>query len=198
MTDAERDPVLRSAIDELRRLPAADPESVNRVIRAAAAARVSPADDDVVEPSRGTFVWICASAGLVAAASVLGFIARDRWIRQVERVPAVAATTSTFDGVRSASANRSDVVAIPHQFVLRSATARHVSVVGDFNSWNPRSAPLVPSSDGAWWSTIIPVMPGRHLYGFIVDSVFVLDPRAPKSQDPDLGSDGSVVIVGRP
>jgi hypothetical protein len=31
-----------------------------------------------------------------------------------------------------------------------------------------------------------------------VDSVFTLDPRAPKVRDPDLGSEGSVIIVGRP
>jgi hypothetical protein len=28
--------------------------------------------------------------------------------------------------------------------------------------------------------------------------VFTLDPRMPKTRDPDLGGEGSVVIVGRP
>jgi hypothetical protein len=42
-------------------------------------------------------------------------------------------------------------------------------------------------------------MPGRHVYAFMVDdSLLVLDPRAPKSRDPDLGAEGSIRIVGRP
>ena len=55
------------------------------------------------------------------------------------------------------------------------------------------------SSDGTTWSIIIPMYPGRHVYGFMVDdSLFTLDPRAPKVRDADLGTEGSVVIVGRP
>ena len=58
---------------------------------------------------------------------------------------------------------------------------------------------MTRSSDGALWSVIVPILPGRHMYGFMVDdSLFVLDPRAPKARDPDLGTAGSVVIVGRP
>jgi hypothetical protein len=30
------------------------------------------------------------------------------------------------------------------------------------------------------------------------DSVFTLDPRAQKARDPDLGTEGSVRMVGRP
>ena len=73
------------------------------------------------------------------------------------------------------------------------------SVVGDFNNWNPTAAPMTRSSDGALWSAIVPILPGRHMYGFMVDdSIFVLDPRAQKARDPDLGTEGSVRMVGRP
>jgi hypothetical protein len=58
---------------------------------------------------------------------------------------------------------------------------------------------MTRSPDGDLWSITIPVTPGRHTYGFMIDdTVFVLDPRAPKSRDPDLGVEGSVMIVGRP
>jgi hypothetical protein len=30
------------------------------------------------------------------------------------------------------------------------------------------------------------------------DSVLTLDPRKPKARDPDLGNEGSVLMVGRP
>jgi len=88
---------------------------------------------------------------------------------------------------------------IPHQFVLSVRGAKRVSVVGDFNEWNRASAPMARSADGSLWSTTIPVLPGRHMYGYIVDdSLFMLDPSEPKGRDPDLGAEGSVVIVGRP
>jgi hypothetical protein len=55
------------------------------------------------------------------------------------------------------------------------------------------------ASDGDLWSVTVPIVPGRHTYGFMVDdSVLVLDPRAPTVRDPDLGAKGSVIIVGRP
>jgi hypothetical protein len=58
---------------------------------------------------------------------------------------------------------------------------------------------MTRSSEGELWSVSIPITPGRHMYAFMVDdSILVLDPRAPKSRDPDLGAEGSVRIVGHP
>ena len=49
------------------------------------------------------------------------------------------------------------------------------------------------------WSVVLPVVPGRHLYAFIVDdSALTLDPRAPRAKDPSLGVESSVVMVGKP
>jgi 1,4-alpha-glucan branching enzyme len=99
--------------------------------------------------------------------------------------------------MRTVAATELEPAAIPHQFVFNSAGARKVSVVGDFNRWNPTSTPMI--SDGELWSVTIPIVPGRHMYAFMVDdSLFTLDPAAPKARDPDLGADGSIVIVGRP
>jgi 1,4-alpha-glucan branching enzyme len=73
-----------------------------------------------------------------------------------------------------------------------------VSVVGDFNNWNPTIAPMEQSANGVW-SAVVPILPGRHVYAFMVDdSVLTLDPRAPKVRDPDFGTDGSLRMVGRP
>ena len=204
MTDVDRDPILRRAVEELRRLPDASPERMARVVKAAAAARVAPADDDVLEgpPRRWRFGSAWSAAGLIAAAAFVGFVARGAWMSRVETdssATVAAVAPPTVVATRAVSASASDVVALPQSFSLLDAKAHRVSVVGDFNNWNPASAPLVRSSDGTLWSTIVRVVPGRHLYGFMVDdSLFMLDPRAPKAKDPDFGSEGSVVIVGRP
>jgi 1,4-alpha-glucan branching enzyme len=83
--------------------------------------------------------------------------------------------------------------------VLSFKGAKRVSVVGDFNEWNQARAPMTRSADGSLWSATISILPGRHMYGYLVDdSLFVLDPSGPKARDPDLGAEGSIVIVGRP
>jgi 1,4-alpha-glucan branching enzyme len=103
--------------------------------------------------------------------------------------------------VRAAVNAASDVLPIPQQFVFRNSSARAVSVVGDFNGWNAASTPMTRDPNGDLWSVTIPIAPGRHTYGFMVnDSLFTLDPdsRVARARDPDLGVEGSVVIVGRP
>lgn len=206
MTDSERDPAVRRAIEELRRLPAADPEAIQRVVTAAAAARLTPADDLVTvgAPSRRVRArW--GVAAIAAAAAFAGFMLRGEW--SATRAPVAAASSdaavaSTAAPVHAVASAGSDALPVPHQFVFRdpSGSVGRVSVVGDFNGWNPAAAPMTRSQDGLW-SVTLPVLPGRHVYGFMVnDTLFKLDPdpRAPRARDPDLGVDGSVTIVGRP
>jgi 1,4-alpha-glucan branching enzyme len=76
--------------------------------------------------------------------------------------------------------------------------AKRVMLVGDFNSWDERALPLEREHGSSLWSVTVPLLPGRHVYAFLVDSVWTTDPRAPKTQDPDFGVTGSVVIVGKP
>lgn len=200
--DIDNDPLFRRAVDELRRLPPAEPDAIRRVVAAAAAARVSPADEPVVVAARGwrsARLW--SAIGIAAAASVAGFALRGTLTqrRAESSQAAVVAPPAVAPPVQEAALSASDVMPIPQQFVLENKTARRISLVGDFNKWNASSAPMTRSSDGTSWSVIVPILPGRHTYGFMVDdSLFTLDPRAPKVRDPDLGTEGSVVIVGRP
>ena len=205
MSDADHDPVLQRAIDELRQLPPLDRDAVRRVVGAAAAARLSPADEPVfIEyPTRGRSIRMWSAIGMAAAAAVIGFVARGEF-RGREDANSVAATalgarTTSATTLQTAATSDADSKPILQQFVFDGPRARRVSVVGDFNTWNPTSAVMSRSSDGGLWSAIIPITPGRHIYGFMVDdSLFTLDPRAPKARDADLGTQGSVVIVGRP
>lgn len=199
MTDSEHDPVLRRAIDDLRRLPPLDSEEIRRVVSAAAVARVSPAEDDdmiVAYPGRSLTVW--AVVGIAAAAAFVGFALRGVWTSHQTSAANVVASAPSAAPIRAADVG-DEALPIPHQFVLENARAHRVSVVGDFNGWNASKTPMVHTPGGTSWSAIVPIMPGRHIYGFMIDdSVFTLDPRAFKSRDVDLGTEGSVVIVGRP
>ncbi|MFI5230143.1 MAG: isoamylase early set domain-containing protein [Gemmatimonadales bacterium] len=202
MIDSERDPSVIRAIDELRRLPGVDRAAVERVVAAAAALRVTPPGDEPfdVRAPRPRLRRLAGLAGLAAAAAIVGFVIHGF----VPAAPVVrtspAATSGPATGV-AMNVSVPDGAALPiaHQFVLSLKGAKRVSVVGDFNEWNQVSAPMTRSADGTLWSATIPILPGRHMYGYLVDdSVFVLDPSEPKVRDPDFGAEGSVVIVGRP
>jgi hypothetical protein len=204
MSNSEQDPMLRRAIEELRALPPANEDAIRRVVTAAAAARLAPADESVAidrGPGRSVRMW--SALGMAAAAAIIGFVARGAWTSRssapiaMTAVPIESATPQTV--LRSASSSAAESGPILQQFVFNDGGAHRVAVVGDFNKWNPQNAQMTRTPDGASWSTMIPIVPVRHIYGFMVDdSVFVLDPRAPKMRDADLGTEGSVVIVGRP
>lgn len=203
MSDFDNDPLVRRAIDELRHVPKVDAAAVRRVVAAAAAARVAPADEPaLVTSSPGGVGRVWSVLAVAAAAAIVGFIARGAMVsRAVDavRVASSVAPAAQQTPVRNASSSDLDVMPIPQTFVFENHTAHRIAVVGDFNKWNPAKDPMTRSPDGSTWSAIIPVLPGRHTFGFMVDdSVFTLDPRAPKVRDPDLGYAGSVVIVGRP
>ena len=204
MSDADHDPMLQRAIDELRQLPPLDRDAVRRVVDAAAAARLTSADEPVFveRTTRGRSIRVWSAIGMAAAAAVVGFLARGEWGSSAPGTSVTIASGAPNPAVaplRTAASSESDASPIPQQFVFDDARAHRVAVVGDFNNWNPTSAAMVRSPDSGLWSAIIPIYPGRHIYGFMIDdSLFTLDPRAPKARDADLGSEGSVVIVGRP
>jgi 1,4-alpha-glucan branching enzyme len=87
---------------------------------------------------------------------------------------------------------------IPTQFVFESKRATQVYLVGDFNGWGERSVHLEREDGTSLWSVTLPLLPGRHVYAFLVDSVWTTDPRAPSARDVDFGVAGSVIIVGKP
>ena len=82
------------------------------------------------------------------------------------------------------------------QFVLVAPQAASVSLVGDFNDWDPARAPMHAARAGVW-ATMIPLAPGRYRYAFLVNGVeWRADPAAPAVRDDEFGSPSSVVTVG--
>jgi len=62
-------------------------------------------------------------------------------------------------------------------FLYPAPEAKSVSLVGDFNRWDPHKHPMRQGPDRAW-STTLELKHGHHRYAFLVDGVLTLDPRA--------------------
>lgn len=82
------------------------------------------------------------------------------------------------------------------QFVLIAPKAASVSLVGDFNDWDPTRSPM-RTAQGIW-ATVVPLAPGRYRYAFLVNGVeWRADPAAPTALDDEFGAPSSVVTVAR-
>ncbi|HYT61112.1 MAG TPA: isoamylase early set domain-containing protein [Haliangiales bacterium] len=62
-------------------------------------------------------------------------------------------------------------------FICNAPQAQSVSLVGDFNHWNPASHSMKRMPDGAWL-LLVELPHGHHRYAFLVDGSLTLDPRA--------------------
>jgi hypothetical protein len=95
---------------------------------------------------------------------------------------------------RVAPITRSELALV--RFELAAPGAAGVSLVGDFNDWDPHATPMRRTHASATWSVSLPVAHGRHVYGFVVDGRrWVPDPSAPLAPEDDFGSASSVVVV---
>lgn len=83
------------------------------------------------------------------------------------------------------------------QFVLVAPDAKKVAVVGDFNGWDAGHAQYqAQHRGGGVWSVTAPIPVGHHRYSFVVDdSVWVVDPYAPRVMDNDYGVANSALVV---
>ena len=62
-------------------------------------------------------------------------------------------------------------------FICNAPQAQSVSVVGDFNQWNPRAHPMQRTATGSW-PLQVEFRHGHHRYAFLVDGHLTLDPSA--------------------
>jgi 1,4-alpha-glucan branching enzyme len=82
----------------------------------------------------------------------------------------------------------------PVNFVCNAPEAKNVSLVGDFNRWEPATHPLRQMPDRAWMISM-ELPHGHHRYAFLVDGVLTLDPRAQGITRNDKGERVSMVPV---
>ncbi|PYM05001.1 MAG: hypothetical protein DMD82_12670 [Candidatus Rokuibacteriota bacterium] len=82
-------------------------------------------------------------------------------------------------------------------FVFRAPGASRVSLVGDFNGWNPEATPLRRATLGDTWIAEVPLERGLHAYAFVIDgSDWAPDPSAPLAAEASFGRRNSLVVVG--
>jgi hypothetical protein len=84
----------------------------------------------------------------------------------------------------------------PIHLVLSAPASSRVTVVGDFNDWDPRASPMVPSGSPGTWSIRLSLPPGRYRYSFLVDGArWVRDPSTPPALGNDFDAPTSVITV---
>ena len=225
MPDVNDDETLRDVVAALSPLPPVAESEVQRIVARAAteaaetgrrgghrwsAARTGrdvrdPAVSSVQAPRRWyASVPMAAAAAMVLAAGIGGFALRDA----TRSGAAPAAPAAASPGARTATSGVAVSAGVPDaraeapiatQFVLEAPEAARVSLVGAFNSWDGDATPLVRDPATGLWTVTVPLVPGRHVYAFMLNgSTLALDPRAPETRDPDLGTPGSVILVGAP
>ena len=79
---------------------------------------------------------------------------------------------------------------------LDAPASSRVSVVGDFNDWDPSATPLSPTGDRGVWTVELRLKPGRYHYTFLIDGRrWAGDPSEPRAPESDFGAPVSVLTV---
>jgi len=88
--------------------------------------------------------------------------------------------------------------AVKVNFVLpKDAVPGNVSVVGDFNGWDPTATPLKRAATGDSWTARVPLERGLHAYAFVIDGRdWAPDPSAPLAPVATFGRRNSLLVVG--
>lgn len=82
----------------------------------------------------------------------------------------------------------------PVNFFLTAPPAHVVSIIGDFNHWNPGANPMQRRVDGAWFAQI-GLTHGHHQYLFLVDGTPMTDPQSMGKARNERGEEVSLVAV---
>jgi AMP-activated protein kinase-like protein len=119
---------------------------------------------------------------------------RRRLILLTAAAALLVLTTSlvTFAATRTRMGNHVEV-----HLVLEAPSAQSVSVVGDWNAWEPGTEHLAdPDGDGRWEITIQVERGGEYRYQFVVDdSNWMSDPEAPLQVTDGFGGTNSVLDI---
>ncbi len=193
--DEALDAVVQDAVLALRTPVAPRPAARAALTSALRSAAVAPAPAPGRAEQRSRARWFTTPRAvrmspltMLAAASLLVVSASVITARVGRRAAgkSVAVQTGTRTPERPGQVVR---------FTLAAPAAHRVSLVGDFNGWDP-AATRLENKDGTW-TVVIPVTPGRHQYGFVIDgSQWIADPAAAQSADSDFGTRNSVMYVG--
>lgn len=82
----------------------------------------------------------------------------------------------------------------PVHFFCHAPHAEAVSLVGDFNGWNPLANPMGLDASGSWTAQI-ELHHGHHQYLFLVDGEPMLDPKGYGFARNERGERVSLIAV---
>lgn len=136
-------------------------------------------------PRRTRRVTLSIPAAIAAAAV---FAVAGAGVARLLTRPAVSTVVASHEPVADASM-------LPVKFSVVAPNAARVSIVGDFNSWNPATLPMRRSADGRVWEVEVRLPLGRYSYAFMIDGQLAPDPSAPRGSDDDFGAPNSVLMV---
>ena len=190
----EFDPMLEHIVAVARRPVTMDPAARRRLLAALRAegrpARTRPGWAWLVEARSlrlSPIAGAALAAGLVGVGVLVGLDlgSPGALANTGEAAPAAVAPLPPLDPVRDGV-----------KFVLVAPQAARVSLVGDFNRWDPAATPMQRTPTGGTWSVVVPLKAGRHEYAFVVDGKqWLPDPSAPLAPADGLGVPNSVVLV---
>ena len=80
------------------------------------------------------------------------------------------------------------------QFSLEAGDAKKVSLVGEFNNWNPDADPMQRDENGTWTKAKM-LSPGNIEYKFWVDGEWIQDPENLRTCPNCFGTQNNVVKV---
>ena len=191
MTDSDQHPYVEWIAREAQRPVVTDPAARERIMLAV---RAEPM------PKRRVRLWERAfeprafrlspigstliAASLVGIGVLAGVVVNNRDVG-----------TPVGGPMASAVAQQLPVSDTVVKFVFVAPQARQVSVVGDFNGWNATTTPMVRTANDSVWTVTLPLTTGRHVYSFLVDGNWSVDPNAPLAPDDGFGHANSVKIV---
>jgi predicted carbohydrate-binding protein with CBM48 len=175
--DLDRLPApLSDAVPLLRELPTVRAEWRADVLR------------EVARPDRPTR-RVSLSVPLAIAAGLFCAMAGGGVAMFASRARATASPTAI------AAASPLLTTVLPVRFSVVAPRAARVSIVGDFNHWNPTTLPMRRSADGQTWEVEVKLPVGRYSYAFLIDGAFAPDPAAPRGSGDDFGTPNSVLMV---
>jgi hypothetical protein len=97
--------------------------------------------------------------------------------------------------MQGSAASAAVAATLPVRFSVVAPEAASVSIVGDFNHWNPTTLPMRRSADGRHWEVEVRLPFGRYSYAFMIDGKISPDPAAPHGAHDDFGAPNSVLMV---
>lgn len=195
----ERDELIERVARTLSAMPPTRAGAVARVLMAVRAnqARPLPVWTRAARRFEDTSVSARAVAFLMAASLVIGFFARGTIAEDL--LPQTGGPDASGVALQSVANVPSESRQVPVAVGVELANARTVSVVGDFNDWDPSVTPMQRVGKAGPWSATVLAKPGRHTYAFMVDgTTLVADPRAPRVKSSDFDGDASVMMVRSP